>query len=96
MTGPMSAVEWAARRRRLSTWLIGAGPAVMLVGILLTAVTQVLAQGFFFAFQTAGLALFLCGLLTRYRADPAFAPLRLQDEETGADPPAPTNPLPPE
>jgi hypothetical protein len=67
----------------------------MLVGILLTAVTQLLAQGFFFAFQVTGLALFLVGLLTRYRADPVFAPPRLQDEDADGTSSTPTRPQPP-
>jgi hypothetical protein len=50
----------------------------MVAGILATAITRVLPDGFFLAFLVAGAGLLISGILTRYRADPVFAPPRLQ------------------
>lgn len=85
---PTTALEWSRRRRHISTAMISAGPGVMVVGILATAVTQTLADGFFLAFLVAGGWLFATGVITRYRADPVFAPPRLAAEDAEVPPPS--------
>jgi hypothetical protein len=66
--------------------MIVASPALMVVGILATAVTRVLPDGFFLAFLVAGAGLLITGILTRYRADPVFAPPRLQSADAEVAP----------